>query len=105
MCFDITAYNIGRLLVMIENRHGKSLLSLACSQWCGWKSVQTCVMVHHWVHHWLNQFHNYWLQNYKSQFHTASACIEVFLKLANLLQCKFLTLFRSLMMTNMNWYS
>ncbi len=35
------------LLVMIENRLGKNLLCLACSQCCGRKSVQTCVMVHH----------------------------------------------------------
>jgi len=35
------------LLVMIENRLGKNLLCLAYSQCCGWRSVQTCVMVYH----------------------------------------------------------
>src|SRR6218665_2100499 len=49
------------LLVMIENRLGKNLLCLACSQCCGRRSVQTCVMVYDlpWVHHWLIQFHDY----------------------------------------------
>src|SRR6218665_396790 len=35
------------LLVIVENRLGKNLLCLACSQCCGWRSVQTCVMVFH----------------------------------------------------------
>jgi len=83
------------LFVMIENRLGKNLL---CSQqftmftmlWSEvFKHVSWSIV---WIHHWLNQYHDYWLQNDKSQFHTAYVCVEVFMKLANLLQCKFLIL-------------
>ena len=93
MCFDTKAYNIGGQSAVCDDReyYFQDLLCLACSHCCGRKSVQIFVMVHRLGPSLAYQFHDYCLQNDKSQFHTAYACVEVFMKLANLLQCKFLT--------------
>ena len=37
-----------------------------------------------WVLHWLIQFHGYWLQNDRCQFHTENVYVEVLMKLVDL---------------------
>src|SRR6218665_1428526 len=106
MCFDTTASNISRLSAACDDI--KIGLARICCVWHVHNVVVGEVFKHVlwsiiWVHHWLNHFHDYWLENDKSQFHTAYACVEVLTKLVILLQCKFLILVSRLMMITVNF--
>jgi len=80
MWFDSTASNIGRKSAACDDSN--QVWARFCCAWHVYDVVVGELFTHVlwsviWVLHWLIQFHGYWLQNDRCQFHTANVYVEV----------------------------